>query len=241
MWRPALRELDAIDPGRRAVAVDLPGHGESPDHVAYDLATTVARINAAVLEAGLDSPVLVGHSASAGVVAMYAAQHPTRGMVEVDGTVDVAPFARLIQSLRPELDGPGFDAAWARVSGPAFRLDEVSDDVRRFVAATSRPRRDVVVPSWADLLTRSADDLEHLIVGAALRIREAGIPVVSVMGGQPSAAELAWYRANLPDAEVLVWPGSGHFPHLAYPNRFARLLTSTGPWVRAAAGASARL
>src|SRR5262245_52267273 len=95
MWRPALRDLASIDPGRRVVAVDLPGHGDSPDEAAYDLASTVGRIHDVVLAAGLDAPVLVGHSASAGTVATYAAQHPTRGIVEVEGTVDVAPFARL--------------------------------------------------------------------------------------------------------------------------------------------------
>ena len=31
MWRPALGELALLDPGRRAIAVDLPGHGELPD------------------------------------------------------------------------------------------------------------------------------------------------------------------------------------------------------------------
>ena len=30
-WRPVLDELDALDPGRHVVAVDLPGHGASPD------------------------------------------------------------------------------------------------------------------------------------------------------------------------------------------------------------------
>ncbi len=34
----------------------------------------------------------------------------------------------------------------------------------------------------------------------------------------------------LPHAELEVWPGSGHFPHLADPERFAAMLKATGDW-----------
>ena len=61
MWRPALEELNRLDPGRRAIAVDLPGHGESPDAASYDLAATVQQVHEVVLDAGLVEPVLVGH------------------------------------------------------------------------------------------------------------------------------------------------------------------------------------
>jgi Predicted hydrolases or acyltransferases (alpha/beta hydrolase superfamily) len=30
LWRPSLAELSRIDPGRRVLALDLPGHGASP-------------------------------------------------------------------------------------------------------------------------------------------------------------------------------------------------------------------
>ena len=53
MWRPALAELQTIDPGRRAIALDLPGHGESPDASTYVLEATVDRVHDAIVEAGL--------------------------------------------------------------------------------------------------------------------------------------------------------------------------------------------
>ena len=98
------------------------------------------------------------------------------------------------------------------------------------VAATRRPRPDVALDSWRDLFELSVEDLEAWIVSAAVRIRAAGVPVLSVVGAVPSAEEAAWLRANLPDAQTLAWPASGHFPHLAYPHRFARVLASTAIW-----------
>jgi pimeloyl-ACP methyl ester carboxylesterase len=236
MWRPGVAELQLVDPGRRAFAIDLPGHGESPDEAAYDLSATVARIRDVVVEAGLDDPVLVGHSANAAAVAVYASEFPTRGIIEVEGTFDVTPFANLVHSLEPQLRGDGFLAAWDAVSSRAFRLAEVSDEVRSFVQATSRPRRDVVVGNWSDLVERTPEELEVWITGGVAKLRAAGVPVVSVAGIEPSANEAAWLEANLPSIRMLVWPGSGHFPHLAYPGRFAGLLASTATW---SAGATA--
>ena len=77
MWRPALAELEAIDPGRRAVAFDLPGHGESPKAASYSMLSVVERVHAAIVDAHLDAPVVVGHSGSAGIASVYAAMHPT--------------------------------------------------------------------------------------------------------------------------------------------------------------------
>ena len=233
MWRPALEELDHLDPGRRAIAVDLPGHGESPDAASYDLLATVQQVHEVVLDAGLVEPVLVGHSASAAVVAVYAAQHPTRGIVEVDGTRP----GRAVRGAASSRSSPNFVATASTLLGRAistmaFGLDDVSDDVRAFVEATSRPRPDVVISSWTDLLTRSTAELDALIAGAAGAIRGAGIPVTAVVGRRPSSAETAWYSEHLPDARTLTWPGSGHFPQLAYPLRFAELLASTAAWSR---------
>src|SRR5687768_14316132 len=79
MWRPALTELETVDPGRRALAIDLPGHGESPESSSYTLSALAERIHAAVVEADLKDPVVVGHSGAAGTATLHAVEHPTRG------------------------------------------------------------------------------------------------------------------------------------------------------------------
>jgi len=232
MWRPALRRLATIDPDRRAVAIDLPGHGDSPDDDSYALAAVVDRIHGVVVDASIEAPVLVGHSASAATVAQYTATYPTSGFIEVEGTFLVEPFARLVQRLEPELRGDGFLATWSQISSSAFRLDEAPEDVREFVHETSRPRREVVIGYWQDLLDHTPEDLAEWIEAGVARIRELGLSARSVVGRDPSPAEVDWIANHLPGLQTLVWPGSGHFPQLAHPDAFAELLDSTSSWAK---------
>jgi pimeloyl-ACP methyl ester carboxylesterase len=232
MWHPALEHLGMIDPGRRVLALDLPGHGESPDSSSYTLPALVERIHEAVVEADLRAPVVVGHSGATGTATLYAAEHATRGVVAVEGTLRVGGFAELVQSLEPMLRGPGFDEMWSRISGGVFGLDEVTPEVRDFVLATSRPRQEIVLGYWQDLFDRTPEELEALVVGGAAAIRQAGITYLVLTGHELSPEDSAWMRTLLPDARTEVWTGSGHFPHLAHPQRFAELLAETAQWVQ---------
>ena len=66
------------------------------------------------------------------------------------------------------------------------------------------------------------------------------MPYLAIVGDELSAGDIAWMQTNLPDARLEVWPGSGHFPHLAHPRRFAELLAETGTWVDRQHGAHDR-
>jgi pimeloyl-ACP methyl ester carboxylesterase len=230
MWRPTLAELEAIDPGRRAIAIDLPGHGDSPDAPSYLPEATAERVHDAVEAAGLVAPVVVGHSAAAGTAFLYGVTYPSSGVVMVEGSMQLGGFARLAQATEPVLRGTGFDEAFGRILANTFGLDEVSPEVRDFVRATSRPRRDVVLGTWQLLFQLSPAELDAMVDGGAARVRALGLPFASVVGHDPSPEEVAWTAAHLPGARIEVWPHSGHFPHLAHPGRFARLLADTAMW-----------
>jgi pimeloyl-ACP methyl ester carboxylesterase len=230
MWRPALAELATIDPGRRAIALDLPGHGDSPDAASYMLEALVERVHAAVEDAGLEAPVLVGHSAAASTAFLYGVIHPSSGVIAVEGTLRVGPFAAAAQSMEPVLRGPGFDVAFGRILARTFQLDEVTPDVRAFVEATSKPRQDVVLGYWQALFQLSPDELDEMVAQGAAAIRASGVPFASVLGHDPSAEDLAWIDANMPGMRIEVWPHSGHFPHLAHARQFAEVLAETGTW-----------
>jgi pimeloyl-ACP methyl ester carboxylesterase len=230
MWRPALTELETMDPGRRAISLDLPAHGDSPESSSYSMEALVERVHDAIGAARLDHPVVVGHSLSAGVTSVYAARYPTSGVVMVEGALQVGGFAKIAQSLEPALRSPGFDEVWARITDNVFRLSDVSPDVRDVVRATAKPRQAIVLGYWRDLFERTPAELDGWALQGSAAIRESGVPCVAVLGQEPSPQDIAWARTNLPDARVLVWPKSGHFPHLAHPRRFAELLAETGTW-----------
>ena len=230
MWRPVLSALDKIDRGRRVVAIDLPGHGESPDAVEYGLEALVERVHEALEEAELDAPVVVGHSAAASTAFLYGVTHPSRGVVAVEGTLRVGAFADMARSMETALRGPGFDEAFGRILANAFRLDEVASGVRDLVVATSKPRQEVVLGYWQALFDLSPDRLDAMVAKAAAAFRASGLPYVAVAGHHPSPDERVWIASNMPDMRIEVWPNSGHFPHLAHPGRFARLLAETGTW-----------
>lgn len=153
-WHPAVTVLQAIEPGRRVLALDLPGHGESPRWCeSFQHDEIVAAIHQAVIEARLRNPVLVGHTRGGRLATAYTAAHPARGVITVD----------------------------------------------------------------------------HLLVPADLEaIRSSGVPFTHVAGAEPDPWYRRWLESELPQAAVTVLLGCGHFPHLARPAEFARILATAG-------------
>ncbi len=100
MWDPI---LDALPPEQRAIAFDLPGHGSSPALARHDLESVADAVHEAVLAAGLDRPLMVGHSIGAPIASIYASKYPASGVVNVDSPVRVEPLAQMVQSIAPQL------------------------------------------------------------------------------------------------------------------------------------------
>ena len=149
LWRPSLAELSRIDPGRRVLALDLPGHGASPGWPSYDIQSLADGVHRAVDEAGLQSPVVVGHSIAAIVATAYAAQHPTRGIINVDQPLQVAPFADLVQSLAGKLRGPAFPAIW-QMFAASMHIELLPEAAQELVRSSCQPRQELVLAYWRE-------------------------------------------------------------------------------------------
>lgn len=231
MWRDIVAELQRLDPGRRVVAIDLPGHGESPDQQSYEFVAIVDQIHQVVQEAGLDAPVLVGHSASGHYATAYAAQHPSLGVVNIDSPLQIAPFIALVQSLGERLHGPEFPALWEQIFFASFHTEFLPPAARDLVRSTCRPRQEIVLGYWRQLIELPADEVLAMTEHATAALRAAGMPYLYIAGDELDPDYRRWLGAHLPAATVEIWPRTGHFPHLADPQRFARRLAGTAQWV----------
>jgi pimeloyl-ACP methyl ester carboxylesterase len=229
VWQPVLDSLATIDPGRQILSLDLPGHGESPDQLPHSMDHILALIHEAVIEAGFDAPVVVGHSISGGYASVYASQFPTRGVVNIDALPNVLPFAQLLQSVEKQIRGEGFAGVWAMME-QGFRLDLLPPAVRALVARTSSPQQDLVISYWDDLLSQTPDEIAAKISSGLAAVARADIPYLLVVGAEPPQEVAEWLRGALPQFELEVWADTGHFPHLAYPDRFAARLAATAGW-----------
>ena len=225
VWQPVLRQLEHTDPGRRVLAIDLPGHGDLPAAATYDLDTFGAQLQTALDEAGLEAPVVVGHSAGALAATVYAAHHPTRGVVNIDQPLEVSGFAELVRSLADELRGPGFPVVWQRFAD-SWRTDLLPLAARNLVRATSNPRQDVVLGYWKPLLDGHGTEIDALIEDTRGRLRKAGTPYRYIAGDWSPGYRL-WLGRRLPAAHLETWSRTGHFPHLARPAAFAERLAAT--------------
>ena len=229
MWRPALAELATIDPGRRVLAVDLPGHGHSPAWPSYDAEGVAEAVHRAALAAKLPAPVLVGHSVAAMIATVYAARYPARGVVNVDQWLQIEPVARLIQSQAGQIRGPGFPAIWEMFEA-SMHMELLPSAAQELLRSARYLGQDLITGYWRELLERPVAELASDVAAMLAGLRAAKVPYLFIAGHDVEPEYQDWLNHALPRARVTVWPGSGHFPHLAHPRRFAECLTATACW-----------
>jgi pimeloyl-ACP methyl ester carboxylesterase len=227
MWDPV---LDLLPEGRRAIAFDLPGHGGSPLLGEAGLAPVVEAVHEAVLAAGLDEPIVVGHSIGGPLAAMYAATYPAAAVVSVDAPIRIEPFAGLLASIRPELTGDRFDEVWT-IFQRDMKMEAVPAPHRELLRVGDHASQEVVLRYQADLLDGSLDDVIRQQESGMAELRQRGVPYISLHAKPVDQNERHWLLERIPQAEIVVWPVEHHFPHLAAPDRLVALVTglAAGP------------
>ena len=132
-------QLEHLRQTRRAVALDLRGHGRSaqPRDGEYSLDAMAGDVGAAVDSLGLERFVLVGHSLGGGVAVTYAGAHPERvaGLFLLDPVGDATKVPAdtvkaFLQRLEQDYTGT-IEAYWGEIAGtdPAVR-DRLLADLR---------------------------------------------------------------------------------------------------------------
>jgi pimeloyl-ACP methyl ester carboxylesterase len=200
-WRWWVPVVDALAASLRVHLLDLPGFGSARGRP-FSLATAPEHVRAAVAAMGLERPHLVGHSLGGAVCARTAALWPEA----VDRLVLAAPAGLLERRRFPRYVLPL--AAAARYAGPRFLPTLLGDAVRAGPRTLSRAGREL-------LRDESLEDELGAVAAPTLLVWGARDPVVP-----PAAAER--YLRALPDARLVVVPGSGHLPMVEQPDAFAR-------------------
>lgn len=229
MWHPTVDALQDIDPERHVLAVDLPGHGDSPAATTPQLGDGVRAIHAGLRERGLSAPVLVGHSAAAAEATFAIRDLAVSGVVNVDTDLDIGGGVAMLRQLAARYQRD-YLAMWDEVLQPSLRMRQLPEPGQRLLAEHCTPTPEIFAAGWKELLDGSLPDLEQQLAAVLDQLRVSNTPYLTVFGDEPPSGYPAWLAARLPQSVVEVWPGHTHFPHLADPARFARLLASTGGW-----------
>jgi pimeloyl-ACP methyl ester carboxylesterase len=217
-WRPI---IERVGEDVCSIAFDLPGHGETGGG-GCSLREAAARVRAALEIMGIDEPLMVGHSISSGIASIYAASYPVRGLVNVDGTVDIRPTAEVVQRLEPVLRSERFAAAFEPFQ-QSMGFAHVPEPLRSQVLESQDVRQAVVLDYWQQLLRTDPSDLQAEI---ELEMGRIVAPCLTVFGHVLSDHERSYLQAHVFDVVVEEWPDRGHHVHLAEADRFAARLRS---------------
>lgn len=209
-------------PRYTAVCLDLRGHGQSgrpdPATARYDVAALAGDVSAVIGAAGVERPVVIGHSLG-GLVALACAARPE--LVRAAVLLDPAPildervkavFARAVSAAAADADG-----SWRRqFAGKLFRRYDVArrEEVLAKIAG---------VP--ADIAAAGCEAIACFDGAAALR--DVRVPLLVIHADRPEPG----LGAAGPTAAFGQTVGSGHFLHLQVPDQvnamIARFLATT--------------
>lgn len=161
---------------------------------------------------------------------VYAGHHATRGVINVDAPLQLDVFAGFVQALEERLRGPEFAAVW-QMFYDSFHTELLPPSARDLVRANCRPRQQVVLGYWQQMIDGRVGEVAAVIEQAMAALRAAGLPYLHIAGDEPGTGYREWLGERLPAATIEVWARSGHFPHLARPDEFAQQLAATNHWV----------
>jgi pimeloyl-ACP methyl ester carboxylesterase len=207
-----------VDAGYRVATMDLRGHGQSDTTFdAYDDVAAGTDTLALVEHLGGRPAILIGNSMGAGAVAWAAAEAPD----QVAALVLIGPFVRNVpvgaaatMAFRLGLLQPWGPMVWHAYYSKLYPgrkpvgLNAHRDDIRRSMARPGAWRAFVAT-------TRTS----HAPVEA--RLSDVRAPVLVVMGeddpdfSDPKQEALLLHKRLM--AEVLMVPGTGHYPQFQDP------------------------
>ena len=208
-------QLPGLRRSRRAVAIDLRGHGgsEPPGDGSYAIEAMAGDIAAVVDRLGLERFALVGHSMGGGVALAYAGMHPERVerlfLLDAIGDGTRLPASE-VEPFLSALDSPAYvetiEGYWSAISGS-------DSEVRARLLADLRatPRQTVI----GVLRAVARFDPKPALAGYR------GPALAAVTPANDAAFSLHRLKPGMPYRVV---EGTGHWIQLELPDEVGRML-----------------
>jgi haloalkane dehalogenase len=224
MWRTVIEAV--ADAGRRALAPDLPGFGDSPPDPPGTWERQVDAVERFRNELGLGRVALIVHDWGGLIGLRWACEHPDAVAAIVASSTGFFPDGKwhgMARALRTEGEGENMVASMTR------------DAFRQMLGAVSR-RFDKTVADeyWKTFQTPGgrqgilelyrSGDFEKLEQYEG-RLEELGVPTLLLWGEDDLFAPVAGahrFMREIPHAKLVVIDGAGHFVYADEPARCAR-------------------
>ena len=209
-------------PDRRALLIDLPGHGASDKpHRPYPIEFFARAVEAVMRDAQVERAVLIGHSLGGPIAYAFLREFPEKAaaLVLVDafvsrhmaGPADRAAtavhFAKIARSLQGAAGERNFaervESCFTPQTPPALRAE-----IRAKMAATPKYVRIAALSSISSLRPPPDDETFDL-------------PAIAIQAAEPGTqARFELMRSIFPRLQLNSWEGAGHFLMLEDPQRF---------------------
>jgi pimeloyl-ACP methyl ester carboxylesterase len=216
LWSPL---VERFAPHFCCLTLDLRGHGESTGGLDFDPFGLHRDLDAVISDAGLEQPVLIGHSLGGFVATAYAGAHPAkvRAVVNVDQPLSLATLAEALGAHLEALRAGKVSETLMFVLS-LLGLGPASDVlIARLEQTRARLPKEVVLGVWGPLLD---NDVSPALARVDALLARLVAPYLCLLGREVDLAYAHWLAARLPDATLEGWPGLGHFLHLVEPDRF---------------------
>lgn len=210
------------------MAIDMRGHGDSAwsPEGAYIVEDYVKDLEAIVEQLNLRGIVLLGNSTGGRVVQVYAGMHPERVSrlisedVGPERTNEIASaFTRQVQQ-----EANGWASEDELVASLKRNGGKTSDDLLRTYAHFGTKKREDGRIVWK----RDPNLAKGFVPTELWRfVREIKSPTIYILGGSsrivPPETQKQ-LKETLPNCQIVVMPGLGHYPDQEEPEEFVRIV-----------------
>lgn len=224
LWRPQAEQVGAT--GRRVIAADLRGYGESTVVAGTTTLTRFATDLAALLDQlGVGSIVLGGLSMGGQIVLEFHRLFPDRirGLILADTSPEpeTAAGKRWRRELADRLEREGM-AGYATEELPKMLAPQTIHAQPAVAEHVRRMMRDTPAAGAAAALRGRAERVDYVPT-----LRTIAVPAVVVVGSADEYTPVsvaATMAEGIPGAALAVIDGAGHLPNLERPAEFNRVL-----------------